>query len=605
MKIKKMFFVSALILVFASFAAASLLDSIAVISDFRGAVQIKKDNKWHYAARNMPVYEETEIVTRTDSYIEITFDDATIVRIDENTNITLNALERDEKHSKTVFNLVKGKFLAIVDRLRNPQSSFEVHTNMAIAAVKGTEFAVIADENETLLGVNKGTVMYSAREAGSKAVMVNRNRQSLMRRGMKGPSEPSGLDRKKLGLDSLFGKMREEIMTVRELKKQGGDNLRRWREQKNEEEGAGRKRGEFLKKRLLKHKLRKNMQNTIRHSLQDLKQIREEMKADLFIGKTMVDVRGNRVRMEEYIFRPAPDRVDLLTLNLREGRIDYLNVKNTFNAPLPEIIPKNAFNTYWLTEPKYYRLTEDIFMSNTLDTVRSIKNFGHIINTTDDQLFFEIGAEADVTYEIAAYPKHIANNNSWIIEPVEKKLIVNNQLKEHTVQAVRKDSWSLTTLGGVLPDNADYVIDWIKMPGDKTFVSLEEIDSASMAINGAPVGQTTGEYDYAQIYGKLLDGVYKPFEIYGHSPNDGQLTWMERRIYNDGDWLQFNFFLINDYGKLLSIVPNTTAEDYFEILFDANVEMIASSNLFQGRDIDIVSKFLWWTTIAPKNNTRN
>src|SRR6185295_5739837 len=61
----------------------------------------------------------------------------------------------------------------------------------------------------------------------------------------------------------------------------------------------------------------------------------EEIKlAEYQAGKAMIDVFGDRVRLEQYILRPQPDQFKLVVLNERESRFDYFFYQGTFNTTL-------------------------------------------------------------------------------------------------------------------------------------------------------------------------------------------------------------------------------------------------------------------------------
>src|SRR6185312_3826709 len=61
----------------------------------------------------------------------------------------------------------------------------------------------------------------------------------------------------------------------------------------------------------------------------------EAKKAVYQQGKALIDVNGNRVRVEEYIIRPTPNDFKLVVLNGRADRFDYFFYHGTFNTTLP------------------------------------------------------------------------------------------------------------------------------------------------------------------------------------------------------------------------------------------------------------------------------
>lgn len=101
----------------------------------------------------------------------------------------------------------------------------------------------------------------------------------------------------------------------------------------------------------------------------------EELKlAEYQQGKSIIDVWGNRVRIEEYIVRKnmQPNQFKMVVLNERQHRFDYLTWVATFNKELP---PDLSLATKWLSwkegsiQPDYYLKKSDTGMSNTVDKV--------------------------------------------------------------------------------------------------------------------------------------------------------------------------------------------------------------------------------------------
>src|SRR6056297_1453694 len=126
--LKKIAAITGMIILFAMPVYPGLADSVAVVSDHGGSAKAFTSGKWKDAEINMPLYEGDTLLTRGGSFMEVTFDDATIVRLDSNSQMKLAELKRQGSVAKTIFNLAKGRFFAIVDKLKNPKSKFEVHT---------------------------------------------------------------------------------------------------------------------------------------------------------------------------------------------------------------------------------------------------------------------------------------------------------------------------------------------------------------------------------------------------------------------------------------------------------------------------------------------
>ncbi len=504
----------------------SLTESIAIISDYQGEALIKplNYNEFKNVELNMPVYEGDELKTGKDSSIEITFDDSTIIRLEDKSNLKISELKRNKNSAKTIFNLLFGKIIAIVEKL-NQDSNFEVHTKMAIAAVKGTEFAIESDEDNSYVGVFDGKVYFSVLEG--QGINIDKGNESNCRKNDKIPVSPYPL-KNMMKFEKQLGKLREEIMIVRELKNEGREKVIQWRiKKKLEKEGKvtgesdekitiGGKDKEDTEKaeqrirNYLKRKIKKELAHLREHAWNDLKWVNSEMKADLNLGKTMTDVHGNRIRIEEYIFRPNPKQIDLLSITFRKNRLDYLRAQNIFNTNLPKILPKEIWLTEWIIEPKIYKVEEKLRLSNTIDYV-----------------------DANAKYTLY-------KPDNWKLWSTEETLSINGIMKEKKTRDVG-------------------VINWTS--------------------NIRPVS-TTG------------------YQFIVNSNQD--LAWEEKRIYSDGSWLKLRIYLIDDYGNLQT--NPKTLENWFNLIFNTNVELQLLSSEFNDKDlgIDVVSKILWWTVLNPK-----
>ncbi|UPT75056.1 MAG: FecR domain-containing protein [Elusimicrobiota bacterium] len=62
---------------------------------------------------------------------------------------------------------------------------------------------------------------------------------------------------------------------------------------------------------------------------------REVRRAEREQGRVLLDADGRRVRVEEYVVRPGPDRVTLVTLNGRADGMSYAAFAGTFDRALP------------------------------------------------------------------------------------------------------------------------------------------------------------------------------------------------------------------------------------------------------------------------------
>lgn len=113
---------------------------------------------------------------------------------------------------------------------------------------------------------------------------------------------------------------------------------------------------------------RENLEDRIRGH-EDLELALEEKNVDLHLGKSLVDVHGNRVRMEEYVLRPEANQVQFLNLTMRDNRLDYINYVATFNDILPRDTRGLWRKEFGSTAPEIYLETETVKYSNLTDAV--------------------------------------------------------------------------------------------------------------------------------------------------------------------------------------------------------------------------------------------
>ncbi len=124
-----------------------------------------------------------------------------------------------------------------------------------------------------------------------------------------------------------------------------------------------------------------NRQNTMAEALrqekledmvvghEDLVLAMEEKNVDLHLGKVLTDMHGNRVRMEEYVLRPAADQIQFLNLSMRENRLDYIDYRAYFNDILPQRTRGLWRKEFGAAKPDIYLVRETVRHSNMTDAV--------------------------------------------------------------------------------------------------------------------------------------------------------------------------------------------------------------------------------------------
>jgi hypothetical protein len=548
---KYLIFTIILMALFTSFAAAennvpvNTVESIAIITDFKGGCSVKPAASvdWKSVSFGMPIYEGDEFKTSSGSYMEITFDDATLVRLDENANLKLAELKRDTHTgiAKTIFNLALGKILAVVDKLLNPSSSFEVHTKMAIAAVKGTRLAVNSADIGSRLGVFEGSVLFTGAD-GSNGVRVDKDGESSTGKDGK-PSVPSALKEMLKDKDTMDA-MLETIKKITKMKHDG--TLLKFLEEKNKDNGGelhGDNNG-------LKDRLRRELRDTRRRSLGEMGYANNQAKQDAYNGKTAIDAHGNRVRFAEYIIRPVQyntdgnpvkNEVDYLNLTSIDKRINSIRTAYYFaNNLVEDIIPENYWNNFWdgttyPNGPANYLMSKNTMITNGTDKI-----------------------ETDTSYQMmTGYDWGFSTApqiNDRINVKNSEQLSVNDRIEE-----------------------------------SRSFGFVNSSDPAYSY-------QMNKDYKYDQTWTDLTNPntadkpVYTPYFEERANPSDLNDRSVFKH-YNDGTILKVDYYFINNNGTQAS--APVAQSDIAGLFNSTNMEAVISSNIFTKGSIEILSKYMW------------
>ena len=168
-----------------------------VITYLDGQVQVKKSGnpQWSQARPNQILYEKDQIKVPAKARAELILDSQSVMRLSENTLLTLNKLEEEPASQKetTRMGLSLGKLWTRASKLFNPASRLEVRTPTAIAGVQGTIYQVsVIDERSTKIQVFEGAVNVYNPFPASKPSPAGRTTPFGAPREVKGPEEVPG-----------------------------------------------------------------------------------------------------------------------------------------------------------------------------------------------------------------------------------------------------------------------------------------------------------------------------------------------------------------------------------------------------------------------------
>lgn len=310
--------------------SASFLYSEIKIPYLSGEVLIFHKNKSIAPAKNMKLSAGDKIKTLANSKALLLIDNRSRVWISQNSEIMVSSLDQGN-----AFNLFLGKIKAKV-KLFSGQK-FRVQTPISVASVRGTEFISSADGQ---LLVNEGIVDFSD---------INMANKVDIKAGMAGGIGADGLPLPPRDM------LPEEIAGFKEeWQGYGEDNGNK----NNKEEGGKEEKGS--KDNDLKNDvnaLRSEMHEIVGDIKTDINTAREltnEIKeTDLSEGRTLRDVHGNVVRVEQHLLRPDNQTLQLLNLTKRteynysdrqkwgftvpsSSRLDIVDVTIKMNMNLPD-----------------------------------------------------------------------------------------------------------------------------------------------------------------------------------------------------------------------------------------------------------------------------
>ncbi|PIZ17040.1 hypothetical protein COY51_01310 [Candidatus Desantisbacteria bacterium CG_4_10_14_0_8_um_filter_39_17] len=313
---------------------AQTKDWIAKITLASGIVSFQRADiaTWSAAQIGLLLYNNDKLKTEGKSRAEMTLVDGSILRIKEKTLIEIKDVREDSTAKKkgSKFQLLFGKLWARVMKVA-PDSTFEIITPTAVVGVRGTEFSINVDPAlGTKVSVFEGSVEVRTEvKEEVKSILLGR-----------GQTIEVGPDR---------------ILTVPKSLEE--DDRQEW------------KQWNLHSKTDYKNEMAMTLQADCRQS-GNLNEIRN---ADYQLGKSLIDINGNRVRMEEYLFRPQTNQLQFYVISKRENRTDQAYELMTFNQNLPSNFSaavREAIKGQWVqvTKPNWYLLkVEDYFANDKND----------------------------------------------------------------------------------------------------------------------------------------------------------------------------------------------------------------------------------------------
>jgi hypothetical protein len=156
------------------------------IKSMVGNVEVSSTaGKWRPARVGMMVKMGWDVRTYIESGADIEFETGTVLRVGENSVVTLSKMILDKRADVTssTIKVATGKVWANVKKLTNTKSSFEFETPTAVASIRGTRLGIAVDRSGTQIDVYEGLVMVRPRGGAGKEVAVSTRNRAVIGEG--------------------------------------------------------------------------------------------------------------------------------------------------------------------------------------------------------------------------------------------------------------------------------------------------------------------------------------------------------------------------------------------------------------------------------------
>ena len=474
----------------------SLASAGAYLSKTAGLVQIKSasQDRWDpVRAVPQPVAAGDAVRTGLRAQATLQFEDGSHVELGSNASFTLE----EASGSRSLLNLGFGAIKVWVQRLGSRR--FQVRTPTAVCSVRGTEFRV-----EVMPGGRTTVDLYK----GLLGVEDHRGQQVLLH-----PNERLQVDLRGIGLPSALPSQTSIQRT----------NFH-----------------QLMQKEMV---LDLSKEQVMAAAIGEIK------AAEFQQGKSLTDAFGHRVRVEQYIVRPAANQFKLVVLNERKASFNYFYYLGTFNQSLPTdmSVALRQLNGTVDTPPDYWLTSFESGRSNTTDSLVELAQGGHPVDVNNN------GVAGDAVSSLfdARTNAYVDTTGRSVYQTIFDKegLYVNGTLKS---------GWTGTNLQSYT------------LRTDVTTTNLDPFTNAAVSVPGS-AGTTITFPDADKVHQVITT------------------------TYLDGTSLSFDNYIIDDKGKIATVADfaNVTAgPSFIEKLMQYNFQTVVSATEFGGRKIDLV--------VAPK-----
>ncbi len=461
------------------------------ITAYQGIVQVRAAGTSGWALIReaaTPLAPGDTVRTGTRASATLTFDDRSRIELGANGSFTLE----DAVPAKSGIHLLLGTIRVKVEKFA--ARKFTVRTPVAVCSVRGTEFQV-----DVQAGGRTTVDLYQ----GLLAVEDPRGQQILLQPNQRIEVDAGGMSQP--GLIPNQGQIqRSQFHSV----------------------------------------MRREMSLDMSKEEVQAAAAREIKLAEYQQGKSLIDVFGQRVRLEEYIVRPAPNQFKLVVLNEREARFDYFYYLGTFNKDLPKDLSTalRQLPGGVGSAPDYFMTGFETGRSNTKDSMIERALEGHLVDV---------------------------NNNATASDDVK---FFYDSVTDSYVDVTGKSVYQT-----IFDKYGFYINGGLKYGWTGN--------------NAQSYSDTTASSVADPITGAALAAALPARSVSVTFPDAGSIHQVIYESYSDGTFTQWDNYILDDQGKVATISDFQgirSGAAYKEKILQFNFEQVVTASEFGGRKIDLV-----------------
>ncbi len=358
-KVRLGFLTILLVLILISFATSEVFAK-AKITFLTGTVKFQKSGSedWQDAKIGTELDDKDSLKTGKFSNVELEFPKENKIKIAQNTVLKI---EEVGKESKSSFKVESGKVFMQIKK----GDDTKVKTPNAVAGVRGTRFFVVVEDGETYVYTVEGSVWVKKIGFDEEKIVNAGQILDVLNSGFGQLRNASNSDKNK-----FFSGLPFKVTTTT------GSSV-------------------------IKNRLKREMSFERDQLGQDRSGILEKKSDDFVTGRTLKDVHGNPVRVEQVFKRPGDASYQIINITKRDDGLTYLDWKMTYNQKLPSDLGDwgEFFDS---VDESFHLALKDVTMGTIKDGKGDkLRWLGVYDPATDDfdETFFVNGVERDGSFD--------------------------------------------------------------------------------------------------------------------------------------------------------------------------------------------------------------